>query len=423
MVAFVLVVAGVAVVAVLAPGLVGSLLVGSTFVTRLRLEVGGAGLLLEHLVVAVLIAALLSSGRLPHLREAARDRTSLLLGAFVVWSALVSLLRSPQPAESLMIVGWLGLDWLVLVALVASTTGPDRLVRQGVAWAGLAAVAGLAMWSAAYLWGSSAGVDQEALTRAPAAYGLSHEPNIFASTLAVWAFLALTVEGAGRVRWRRLAFALCTSAMAASLTRAAFVGLVVGMLVWALSSYQARRKVIRWWGGAVVAAFALVVLVPGAGHPVAAKASALLDLDSETAQVRLEQWDTAVDDLDHLGWAMGLGTNSYSQRYLEPTRPSESVPAYLGNLPLQLVYDTGIVGVTLVGATVMSALSPRRIRDPRALGLGALYLVCASATSPFWFGTTWLLLAIAVKDRWTDAEGGRSAGRLRTTEAITGAGP
>jgi hypothetical protein len=108
-------------------------------------------------------------------------------------------------------------------------------------------------------------------------------------------------------------------------------------------------------------------------------------------------WEAALDDLRGYDLLFGHGADSFGHRRLDPTQPGK--PAYLGNLTLQVLYETGIVGTALLTATVLSLFTRRRLKDGRALSLLTLYLICASATSPFWYGTTWVLVAIAMIDR------------------------
>ena len=89
----------------------------------------------------------------------------------------------------------------------------------------------------------------------------------------------------------------------------------------------------------------------------------------------------------------GLGTNSFGQRHLEPTLPSKPTPAYLANLPLSVLYDSGIVGFLLLAGVLVTSLPRGRRSRARALGLFAVFLVASLATSSLWFATTWIFLA------------------------------
>lgn len=374
------------------------LLIGSTFVTFLRIDFLGASLRLEHLVLLACVVAMVAAGREQSLLTAARDRTAMFFAAFVLWSALASALQAVSPADSLLIVGWLALDWLFLVVILAAWDDPRAVARAGAQWAGPAAALALGLWVAASIAGTSFGVVTVDVERGTAATGLSFEPNLLGFTLAVWAFLVLTGVTGLPQRLRAAVLGVVLIGLTLSLTRAAMVGFGAGVLVWALlGGGLARRRILRVAGATALGALVLAVFAPGTAAPVTRRASQMLDFGSGTGQLRVDSWRTALGDLDGLSWIIGLGSNSFGQRHQDPTLPG--VPAYLGNLPIQILYDGGIVGVVLLSLTVFSVLTRRRLRDGLGSGLITLYVVCAVATSPFWYGTTWLLVGMACLDR------------------------
>ena len=122
-----------------------ALLVGATFVTLFRIDVAGLSFRPEHFALVPCLAAVVLAGRSRALVDAALDRTVLLLGSFVAWNAIVSIFQAPDPGASLRIVGWLLIDWLILVTLVAVIDDPEDLARQGALWAGLASCVALAL--------------------------------------------------------------------------------------------------------------------------------------------------------------------------------------------------------------------------------------------------------------------------------------
>ncbi len=375
------------------------ILIGASFVTLFRFQILGVHLRTEHLVLMVCLCAMVLGGRGPALAAAAGDRTVVLFGVFVLWSAIVSVLQAEQVTESLQIVGWLGLNWLLLVVLVGSGQDASTIARWGTLWAGAAAGLAIALWVLWKVAGTRLGVAAESLTGATAATGLSFEANLLGSTLALWGFLALTGVRSIADRTRSLVLVLCTVGIALSLTRAAMAGVAAGLVVWAtLSGRQARRRIFRFAGVAVLAVAALVTTAPSVARPLSAKAHELLDFGSGTGKTRADSWKTALGDLRGSDLLFGLGVNSFGQRHLEPTLPDNPQPAYLANLPLQILYDDGIVGVILVASLVWS-IRPKRGIDGRALGLLTVYLACAIATSPFWFATTWIFVGMAVIHR------------------------
>lgn len=375
-------------------------LVAATFVTRFRVGVGGASLLLEHVALVACAVALVVHDRGPALVAAARDRTAILFGTFVVWNGAVSAVQAAEPSKSLLIVAWLALDWMMLVVLTASVDGPGALVRPALVCCGVTASVAIATGVSAHLLGTEFGVSVESVTGAAAVHGLSHEPNVLGATLALWAFVAFTSAGYRQSRGNKVVVGLCVVGVLMSLTRAAALGLTAGVLVWSMvRGRPARRAVAHATGAFALLLAALWLAAPGVAGPVFAKGGQLVDFGSQTGQVRVDQWMQAVDDLRGGAWLTGLGANAFGQHHLEPTIPQTPTPAYLGNLPLQVLYDSGVVGLALLGGVLASLLSRHRMRDGRAAGLLTVYALCALGTSPFWFGTTWVLAAVAVVDR------------------------
>ena len=112
----------------------------------------------------------------------------------------------------------------------------------------------------------------------------------------------------------------------------------------------------------------------------------------------MESWTTALGDIHgSTDVLLGLGLNTFGQRHLDPTVPELDRAAYLGNLPLEIFYDTGLIGVLLIVAAVASMRPLQRERPGRAVGLILIFLVCSITTSTFWFGSTWLLIAMALQ--------------------------
>ena len=372
-------------------------LIVTTFVTRFRIVVAGFHFMPEHVVLLVALASLALSTRVDRVAAVMRSPTVVLLGLFIAWASAVSLLRAPDRTSSLAIAGWLALDWLILVLALAAVEDSETLERVGSAAAVAAAIAAIALWTLSSAGLIAFGTQQETLTSAPAAYGLSFEANILASTLAIWLFLILT--GSRSTRFRVTALALLGTALVLSLTRAAIIGLVLGLVVWAvLEGKVARRRAFRSLAAIAAAIAALLLCAPSVIAPFTTKIAAAASFNSGTGQLRVQSWTSAVGDIHGSGDALvGLGLNTFGQRHLDPTVPELDRRYYLGNLPLEIFYDTGVVGALLLAAAVAFMRPLRRERPGRAVGLIVIFLICSIATSTFWFGSTWLLIAMALR--------------------------
>lgn len=372
-------------------------LVVATFVTRFRIELAGLHFLPEHFIVLCLISRVALEGRGSAIWRAMQDRTVLLLAAFVVWGAVVSILQAPDPAASFRIVGWLAIDWLILVGVVATRPGAVRLERLTAGLSVTLALVAVLLWSSFVFLGSTLGTQGGYESDGRAVFALSWEANILASTLAVWGFIALSSRDASVQRIARFGTPLVVAAIAVSYTRSAVVGLAAALIVWVASGdRRATGKVVRL-GAIAVGAAIILSFVPQAADPIEERFAKVFEVDSGTAAFRTESIRTAVADLHGADPLIGLGVESFGQRHSDPTRPGE--PRYIGIFPFQALYESGLVGLVLLGAALATLRPLARDHAGRALAVLAVYLVTATATSPFWFGWTWILIGLAVVTR------------------------
>lgn len=369
-------------------------LVFSLFTTRLVVHVGGVGVRPEHIMAVALFAHACVRSHWGAVLRAMIHPAALWFGAFIAWSAVTSWFHAPDATKSMVIVLWLASDWVILVAILALAPNPSELIRQGTRGARIAAVVAIALWFLGAAGLTTFGTQSVPGVAFRSAYGLSFESNILAGLLMVWAFIASTDRRYLTPRLRTATVALCLVAATLAYTRAAFVGFLLGSLLWRLQAGKALRLPVGKVVVSAVAVLCLAVAFPRYSSPFVARAGQLLEFGSGTGAQRVSASTTALNDINGLNILLGLGTNSYGQRHLEPTVDTPT-PAYLANYPLQVFYDSGLIGsLLLLGAflTVVPRKGPRR---RRALLVAVVYLVSAIATSPGWFASTWYLFAIA----------------------------
>lgn len=340
------------------------------------------------LVPAVLISCLVH-GRRDELLRWARHPVIVLLGAFVALQYIVSVLAAPDPPKSLSVATWLLLN-LVIVVLTLVCFGDDR--RTLLRWLTVTACAIVASGCAGWLLAKGFGVSLGAVNDGGEvrATGIALEPNILAGTAAIWAVVILS--SARKLRAFDYAFLLlCLLAIPLSVTRAAAIAVVAGIALYvALNPRHISRIVVV----ALIAGAALVAVQAAAPSQSTSLSQKLVNYGDQTAAARFSSWEVAIGDLSGPGWLFGLGTNSYGQRHLEPTLLPAHVPAYLGNLPLQTLYDSGLLGLgLLVAAGLLLVTKGRRTRR---LAVMITFLAISSATSPFFFGNWWLFIALAL---------------------------
>ena len=334
--------------------------------------------------------------------------------AFIALQGVSSYLFAANLKLSVLSAGLLMLGVVAYLATFVSVCDRARLVFAGraVLLVGLASAAvGIAELAAFYLFHSHFGVvtGKQAGSSAPVVAGLAFENNIYGSfsASAAIAFLVLSRERNPLFSRRFSVFglAVCFVAMVISLTRAAWVGFAVAAIALVILRRRRaprRNRVLQI--GLVSFALAAVALgvfgmiLTGAGETlpktVASTGSQLFNLNSGSGQARASEWRLALAD-----WKknpmLGLGTNSYGQRHLAPKKsphsPAGKQAAYLGNLYIRALYDSGILGLLFLLIFILAVLWPM---VPLRHSGGDL----AAVARAFLFGYATLMVAFAGTD-------------------------
>lgn len=395
--AFIALAIGLIIVQTISARILLTVFVTATFVTRYRIDVGGFQFLPEHFIAFCLILRVAIEGTSSAIWQAMQDRTVLLLAAFIIWEAVISFFQAPDPSASFRIIGWLAIDWVILVAVLASRPRPAYLERLTAKLSLVLALIAVLLWLAFAFLDSTIGTQGGYASEGRAVFGLSWEANILASTLAVWGFIALSSRDTTVQRIARFGTPIIVAAIAVSYTRSAIVGLALALIIWIASGDRRATGKVTRIGAIVFGAAVIVSFVPQVASPIEKRFTQVFEFNSGTAAFRTESIETAVGDLHGSGPLVGLGVESFGQRHTDPTRPGEA--RYIGALPFQVLYESGLIGLVLLGAALASLRPFARDHAGRALAVLAVYLVTATATSPFWFGWTWILIALAVMTR------------------------
>lgn len=375
----------------------------STFASRFSVSVYGAEVRPEHLATIVLLLAILIRGRgADFLKHGLRPPAVYFL-LYVVYSSVISILSPGTFLHGASILAWLFLDWVLLTSLLVANP-PRQTIYDAIAWgSGLAAILALALWLLAETTGLSFGVQRGLSDLVPAAYGLSFEANILAGALLLSALALFSAPPQYVRRWHTLAGTIALAVLPFTQTRAAVLGMAAGLIVLLLRSRErfARRR--AWRILAAATGMVVGVLIIGWQRlPLLEKFVGILDVSAGNGAYRLNIQGLALNDMQGAqSWVFGLGTNSFSQRHLDPSRAGLEIGAYIGSLPLQIIYDAGIIGCCLVLFLILDLLHSSRFSASSVTVLAA-FIIVASATSPFWFATTWIFAALAALPREPD---------------------
>ncbi|WP_076675168.1 MULTISPECIES: O-antigen ligase [unclassified Microbacterium] len=416
----------------------------SSFLGRYDAEIVGFRVRVEQVVPLVLAGWMLIHPALrPAFVRALRHPVPLVYLTFVAWNVVTTLVFSPSLTWSASILVWLVIDLLLLVSMMTLADGAElagRIGRLSVApWAlvGFAAyvVANLTRGQIAF------GTDFDYLYEVYVARVTAIEANIYASILIFWTLLAITRRGIGR--WEIAAIAVSVPiGLVASQTRTAVFSLVLGLAVFGLftvfslrSSWRERVRRIApalVLIGTLVITYGIVAALGGTEPadrtlPATASPSASVsapptgttpspsptrepdptnpeqqnkigdvDFQGGTIGFRLEVAGLAAQEMKGVNLWFGNGTNTFGLRHEQPGTPG--VSGHIIMLPVQVLYDGGIVGLGLLIALFVAVfVCVPRPRKPVAAGLLASYLLSATLTSMFWFAITWILLAVLLR--------------------------
>lgn len=427
-------------------GLIAAVVV-SSFLGRYDAEILGFRVRVEQVVPLLLTGWMLAH---PTLRSAflraLRHPVPLVFAAFVAWNIVATLIFSPSLTWSASILVWLLIDLLLLVSMMALAEGAEfagRLGRLSVApWA----LVGFATYAVANLTRGQVaiGADFDYLYEVYVARVTAIEANIYASILIFWTLLAITRRGIGR--WEIAAIAVSVPlGLVASQTRTAVFSLVLGLAVFGLFTVFSLRSS---WGervrriapalvliGTLVVTYGIVAALGGtepadrtlpaatASAPISTGAPATtptvspspaptrepdptnpeqqnkigdVDFQGGTIGFRLEVAGLAAQEMKGVNLWFGNGTNTFGLRHDQPGTPG--VSGHIIMLPVQVLYDGGIVGLGLLAALFIAVfVCVPRPRKPVAAGLLASYLLSATLTSMFWFAVTWILIAVLLR--------------------------
>jgi O-antigen ligase len=398
----------------------------------LAVPVGAASIRLDQLAACALVVPM-AAALLTGTRRARTDPVVWWLAAILAANVVATVLHSPTPAYSLGQCGSLASVWVVYVLLVQfldTRAELDAFVRRAAWAAALAGAVGVGAFLLAVVGLPVGGAEVSAaavehLTQAYGAYGTMVEPNILGSFSGAWLVFALSLLAAARAsdlapRTLRVVAAATAAALVLSFTRAAWLGALVGLGVFALGARRtlgvrlraagrSRRLAVPLAALGVVGA-ALWALPGGAGELFRFKLLNLVNLESQTGLLRLVTYGLAVQQTAAhpvVGW----GTFTFAPLVAEGAdfRQFENWRnLWIGNWLLLALHDTGVVGAALWVGMLTTALrrglrAARALRDvdaalaARTLALTAAVaslLVPFLATTGFSLGWPWLLMGI-----------------------------
>ncbi|NLE76179.1 MAG: hypothetical protein GX605_05435 [Chloroflexi bacterium] len=390
------------------------LLLAAGMLSRYDAEVLGRSLKAEHVAVLAVLG-LLGAQVLLDKRRPVVTLAGFWALAWLLWNGAATLLSpiviAAAPNHLFKLTLMVG-AYLCVVNLVRDQATLRWAFRAWLAVGTVAAAWGLLVWLIYLATRVNLGIQMTNNLPAPVPYGTLLEGNIYgshaASLAAAYAALVLTRPGARlwgpRLRWTDVGLAATTLAVLIGMSRGSWLGLAaalgLGLLTTRrLSSRPARRLALTALLIllALVALLLVVELAPKELSLVNRLAS-FTRLDEEVTVVgRLSKYEAAFTS-----WlerpAAGWGTGSMATLYASRGRRW----AWISNLTLHLLLDTGIIGLLLFAGFVVT-LFWRGFRAAAAAGptfhrrmlLGLLsgfagLLVAYQSTEATWLVLPWI---------------------------------
>ena len=275
---------------------------------------------------------------------------------FVAMNYVGSSINSPEPRATLRWALQFTLaaaSYFVVVNLVSDRERFPKAMKVFLMVGAAEAVFGILCYVSFRLTGSELGVTIFSfLGDSPGVHGSLWEPNIFGSYTAAFAlmFLFYRLTGIGRRGWYLLGFLLTVLAVLLSLARASWIGFLAGLLF--LLWYAAGQNKVRV--SKLVSSLARVLFVglglifialQGFGYLRERLETLAHPTEAPTFVQRLYYNSLALEHVrEHplLGW----GSNSFTL-FWEWDTPEGPGPAWVGNLEIRILHDTGVIGLAV----------------------------------------------------------------------------
>ena len=390
-----------------------AILIVAALMTRYRFDIGPVTVRFEH--IAVLAVGAIAA--MQHLVHKGRIRFPLAAWFALAWwmmNLIAALFFSPYPPTSVQNATRLAL--LVLTFVLIINLIPNR---QHWWWAvGLFIVAGIIEAAfgvtarVLFPFGINLGVQVSWSFTEPIPYGTFEEGNLFGSHIASWALLlSMLILASGLWKptrqqfWRLLGLGILLLGLFFSLSRAAWLMFVVGialiLIFYRKNSWHQVNLGLLIFLAAPFTVLLLLSIAPALppSWPFVDRLQSFLALSTDdTFSARLSDWSLAWHDwLQHplTGWGPGSFADIHGEL--------RARPAWISNLSLRLLQETGIIGIlTFTGflfALILPAIKVSRLQtnpiDRAALlglviGYVALIGIAYQSTDGIWIAASWV---------------------------------
>jgi putative inorganic carbon (HCO3(-)) transporter len=312
-----------------------------------------------------LVWAIRLANRLPLV---ARSPLMLALGLLVI-SSLVSTLVAADPVASIRLDGdyLLGLGLAGVTVLAVADGGAARLLT------GILCLVGAGVSVEGMLTATTLKVHYGGSLVENRATGLFVQPNELGAFAAVVVMLSaallLSVGRRHPLRWfAGVSLVVSAGAVMITLSRGAWLGLALGLIVLLVLAPTTRRPILATLGVLVAVTLSILLLAPQQSlfSIVADRAASFVDGQRNPYDDRPQIWSEALRQWDGHPW-FGSGPGGYP--FLASRSPSDVMwvaPDHAHNLFLTVAVEQGVLGLLALVAAVSVAVAgiAHRVRNP-----------------------------------------------------------
>jgi hypothetical protein len=230
--------------------------------------------------------------------------------------------------------------------------------------------------------------------------GFTYEANVLAGIAALW----IAVEYIKSEK-HQLSLKSKIDLLAALLiifgtgTRAAFLAILSLVFVIFLEKVKNQRflSMIRSFYSLVTLSIVFVTFnltrILGDSQSLISRIYSAADFNADTLIYRLRVYEIAISDIrqsDVIYKLLGRGLNAFTQAHqIDISRVED---AYLSNLSLALLYDTGIIGLLFFVLFILRTISVSFQISHVSIGFWFVLIIATSTTNMFWFCFIWLFI-------------------------------
>jgi O-antigen ligase len=388
-------------------------LVVSSVMPRFKGTLFGLHVRPEHVGIGFVGAAVLWLVFAGRMRLALHlQRFDHFLIAYILLNFFTSAVTSPEPRMTLR---WATMNAIVIAPyfLLRVLIKSENIAQKAfniMLWVGAAESAyGIVCFLSNRIFATQIGMEIGQYGVIPGTYGTQYEPNLFGSYSACCAIMFLTLFLLGkRSRWHGCGCLITILGAAVSLSRAVILALPVVAIVVVWIAFKRGhfqlRKFLPLAGGVAVL---LLVVSPFLLGLLRERFSTidLSELSSdETTAGRIIQMAVAVQNVQAHP-LLGTGTASFQVLFNWEDYLREDLPGWVGNTPIRILHDTGVVGLStfllFVGSLIWTGRKIIRVSTPEtksvliALQAGLLlYAITFQSSEASLLSFTWVHLGL-----------------------------